>query len=400
MQRKIYISVAILLRKTSIAIRFVSGVALIFCIGFLFFDGCTIPFEPEVDKYENLLVVEGLLTNMPGSCKVKLSHTYAYGGRKYKTEPGAQVKIIDDLGNETILIEKESGQYFPEDTNFAGIVGIKYKISIQTADGELYHSEFEELKQPVEIGDIYYSYVDKGNGLNGLQLYLDTYDPLEKSFYYLWEYKETWEFWVPYVPRSVFLPEMKICYKNAVSRRFLFESTKNYINDKVIGFPIIFIDNTTNRLSVKYSILVTQYIMTENTYLFYKNLRNINENVGTLFDRTPITLVGNIRNTNNPEKPVLGNFQVSGASEKRIFILASDLPPELVIPTEYEKCEARLYDAKRDKIQIDSLIIEGWAIMDTLVEDLDPEDTLFGVVNSRSCFDCKTAGDINMPVFW
>lgn len=376
-----------------------SSFTIILCIGFLFIGSCVAPFEPEIDKYDNVLVVEGLITNLPGSCKVKLSHTYPYNGRKFKTESGARVIITDNRGNETIFPETEVGEYVPASQNYAGIIGRQYKISIETAAGELFHSEFEEMKDPVEIGDIYFNYVEKENGYNGIQLYVDTFDPLNKSFYYSWDYKETWEFWVPYVSRSVFLTEMKICYKNASSRKFLIESTKDYINDKVVGFPIIFIDNSTNRLSVKYSLLVTQYVLTENTYMFYKNLKNINENVGTLFDRTPIILVGNIRNTLHPEQPVLGNFQVSGASEKRIFIYKENLPSQLIIPTEYEHCETKVLSVINDSFLLDSLLNESWAVMDTLTEPAE-QDTFFGLANSRSCFDCTTAGDIEMPNFW
>jgi hypothetical protein len=367
--------------------------------GLLLLNSCITPFEPKIDKYDNVLVVDAVLTNLHGSCIVKLSRTYPYNSKHYLIETDANVKITDDLGNETILSDKNNGVYLPGDTNFVGAIGRKYKVTVNTTSGESCESGFEELKEPVEIENVYYKYAELGNGFNGLQIYVDTSDPQKKSFFYSWNYDETWEFWVPYVSSSVFLPEMKICYKHVTSRRFLIESTKDYVDDRVIAFPLCFVGNNTNRLSVKYSLLVTQFILTENTYRFYKNLKDINENTGTLFDRIPVILVGNITNISHPGQPILGNFQVSGASEKRIFILNSELPSKLIIPTEYEFCTTDVVSKKRDPNRLDSLLAEGWAPMDTIIEPSD-QDTIIGLAIRRGCFDCKTAGKIDMPPFW
>jgi hypothetical protein len=364
-----------------------------------FLTQCRFPFDPKITKYDNVLVVDGLLTNLPGSCYVKLTRTYPYNTKNYLKVVGAIVKIIDDSGNETVLMDKKNGLYLPEDTSFAGTIGRQYKVTVETPSGEFAESTFERIKEPVDVEDVYYVYVDKGDGINGLQLYVDTHDPFKESFYYSWDYEETWEFTVPYQSMSNYLPEMKVCYKDVKSRKVLIESTKNYSEDKVIGFPLFFIDNTTNRLTIKYSLLVRQYVLSEKTYLFYKNLKDINENAGTLFDRTPVILIGNMTNSLLPEQPVLGNFQVSGESLKRIFIYRDELPPQMVASTEYEFCEADLVSKNRNQRRLDSLIRAGWVVMDTLYEPV-LSDTLIGLAISRSCFDCTTSGTITKPDFW
>lgn len=360
---------------------------------------CIVPFEPKISKYDNVLVVDGILTNLPGSCMVKLSRTYPYDEKQKIIEKNAKVRIIDDLGNETIMSCNDYGVYLPEYKDFNGSVGRKYKVSIETVSGEVVESDFEELKEPVDIGNVYYTYVEKENGISGLQLYVDTFDPLSKSFYYSWDYEETWEFWVPYASMSEYLPETKICYNDVTSRKVLIESTKDYVDDKVVGFPLYFISNTTNRLFIKYSVLVRQYVLTEKTYRFYKNLKDINENTGTLFDPIPVILTGNIFNILNPDQPVLGNFQVSGASVKRIFIYREELPQQLIIPTEYEYCKADLVSKKTDQKRLDSLLVNGWVVMDTIIYSSE-QDTLIGLAISRSCFDCTTKGKIEKPDFW
>jgi hypothetical protein len=372
---------------------------IIICLSLVIADGCLTPYNPEITKYNKALVVDGLLTNIPGTCKVDLSRTYPYDNRHGSSEKGAQVKIVDDIGNEIRFTDNDDGHYLPEDKDFAGKIGKKYKISILTAEGEVCESGFEELKEPVDIENLYYEYHDKGNGNQGLQVYIDTYDRLKASFYYAWDYEETWEFWVPYASTSDYLPEIKICYNDVSSRKLLIESTKDYTEDKVMGFPLYFIGNNTNRLSVKYSVLVRQYILSESTYRFFKNLKLINENSGTLFDPTPVSITGNVHNVHNAENPVLGNFQVSGASEKRIFILKDELPRDMVIPTEFEFCKQDMLSKKTNRSRIDSLIGKGWAVMDTVV-NANEKDTLIGLAISRACFDCRIKGKTEKPGFW
>jgi len=379
--------------------RLITKIILVTFLSLLISGGCITPFEPKIEKYDNLLVVDGIITNLPNTCVVKLSRTYPYNQKSNKIEINAFVKITDDLGTEIILKDNEDGTYLPESQDFIGVIGKKYRLYIKTTKGEICESGMEELKEPVDIGDVYYEKEEGEDGINKLQFYVDTYDPAGHASYYSWDYDETWEFWVPYTSMSAYLPESKICYSSTSSRKILIETTKDYSEDKVIRFPLYYASNTTNRLSVKYSVLVTQYVLSEETYEFYKNLKIINENTGSLFDPTPVTLTGNIFSVSNPGEPVLGNFQVSGASVRRLFVHRYELPNNWIIPTEYEFCKAELLSNKSDRRGIDSLLRIGWTVMDTIIDPIG-SDTLIGLVISRSCFDCTTKGKIQKPLFW
>ena len=225
---------------------------LTICVVLIILSRCITPFEPKVEKYENLLVVDGLLTNLSGSCIVKLSRTYPYDQNRNKVEKNADVKITDDFGNVTILHDKNDGTYLPDDTTFVGIIGRKYKIAVSTVNGEICESGFEGLTEPVDIGKVYYEFKDLNDGYKAVNFFIDTNDPLKKSFFYAWDYTETWEFAVPYASMSIYLPETKICYDDVASRKILIESTRDYSDDRVIKFPLYSIANTTNRLSIKY----------------------------------------------------------------------------------------------------------------------------------------------------
>jgi hypothetical protein len=271
--------------------------------------------------------------------------------------------------------------------------------------GDICESSFEELKDPVEV-KVSWEYKENDNGKNGVQIYVDAEDPLKKSQYYLWEYDETWEFEVPYASLSAYVPPNKKCYKGmSQNSRILFQTTINYVDDRIIEFPLYFIGDNTNRLSIRYSTLVRQYVLNEKTYEFYRNLKDINENQGGMFDRIPQILKGNMIDILDPKQPVLGNFQVSGASVERIFISRNELPIFFSPATEYESCDIRSVFPSGNAVQrrfFDSLRLAGWIGMDTF-RIIGPGGTTtywYNMVNSKSCFDCTTAGKLEKPAFW
>lgn len=61
---------------------------------------------------------------------------------------------------------------------------------------------------------------------------------------------------------------------------------------------------------------MTQYTIDENTYYYLKELKQYNEEVGTLYDAPPSPLYGNICNVNDENEPVQGIFNVGSGSQK------------------------------------------------------------------------------------
>ena len=75
-------------------------------------------------------------------------------------------------------------------------------------------------------------------------------------------------------------------------------------------YPVLFISNNTDKLKEKYSILVNQYSLNESEFDFWDRVQSISQNVGNLYDITPVAITGNIRCTTNPKETVLGYFSV------------------------------------------------------------------------------------------
>lgn len=298
---------------------------LIYFLFFISMVSCVSSFSPNISNYEDLLVVDGELTNLTGPYKVNLSRSYKFQEKIGDPVTGAQVKIIESTGREVVLHEISDGTYSTVDTTFRGVVGNSYKLQIRLGE-EVYESAFETLNRPIAIDKVYWEYKEQDPQKGGIQMLLDTHDPENSTHYYAWKYDETWKFIVPIDVLAH--PEWKVCYAQSHSTDFNIATSARRNNDIIERQPLRFFNEATNRLYIRYTTLVRQYALSESAYKFFKDLITVNQNQGSLFDPIPGSLIGNMSNLSHKEIPVLGYFLVAGASEKRIFIDRKDLPDE------------------------------------------------------------------------
>jgi hypothetical protein len=318
-------------------------------VALVFLKSCVDPYEPDISRYENVFVVDGELNNMQGPYEVRLTRSFTFEEDSGINITGAQVMIIENTGLEVTLRETREGLYCT-DSSFRARIGNSYKLQI-TYNGEVYETEFETLKIPIPIDSIYWEYQDRGHeGVDGIQLLLDTHDPENNTHYYAWEYEETWKFVVPIQP--IGRPEWKECFMYSGNYDFKIGTSIQKTGDRMERYPLLFIDEKTNKLRWRYSILVKQFTLSEQAYQFYSNLIELNENQGTLFDPVPYSLTGNVKCVTNEEKPVLGYFLVSGVSEKRIFIDNKDLPYQYQPISGFESCYSRQVTIEYELIQV------------------------------------------------
>ena len=177
---------------------------------------CVEPFTPEISKYKKLLVVEGMVTNMPGPYEIKLSRSIPYHIDTSWKEIKATVRVIDDLGNEYVFTEVDSGIYKSNANEFMALAGRSYKLHIETSKGEIYESDYILLKEAVPIDNVFYEVEPVAStNIKGIRFYIDTHDPLNDTHYYSWNLEETWEIRVPYHPMGIV--DIKTCYKTNIT---------------------------------------------------------------------------------------------------------------------------------------------------------------------------------------
>jgi hypothetical protein len=377
--------------KFNLLNRFRPAVLFLF---FLLMNTCVTEFVPDIKEDEQLLVVEGLITDQPVTDTIFLSRSLPLGLRK-DVAPVTRyiVRITDDLGNTQVLKEVRPGAYVTDPDKFRGEAGRSYRLRINTNTGitsRNYESAMMEMKPVPPVDSLYYEKtIIKPDyeglfGIDGCQIYLDTHDPTNECKYYRWEFTETW------VLRLLFGVRNQTCYITDRSHSINIKSTASYGQSIVKQRPVTFIDNETDRLQRRYSIEVAQYSMNEDEYNFWERLQNITVDVGGLYDIIPSTIPSNLVCLENPEEKVLGYFSVSAKATKRIFI-QDDFSG---IIYRYGDCATDTVYGEEDIPGIDTVV---WTIWD-FPAGRSPRMRV--LTDRQGCADCTVRGTKEKPSFW
>ncbi len=331
------------MNKKIILILLTTGVLLLF-------RSCTESYLPEISNadMEAILVVEGQITDVDGPFTVKLSRSFAlnspllYGD----TVTGANVQIIDDKGNLFQLFHTSGGVYETQDKHLRGVPGNTYILQITTDDGDQYESTPVEMLTPPGIDSVYFAeeyFTDPQNPHSGSQKRMNIMADSKASGgppeYLKWSFDETWE--ISLIKDGVRVRQgdtqnsitqenvelapgvVQTCWITRPSVSTLVASSKNTADNRISEYLLTSIKEGTDRLYIKYSILVKQYALTEKMYKFWKVLEETNENPGGIYEHVPSQIYGNIECCNREGK-ALGYFTASSVKTRRIFIAAAD----------------------------------------------------------------------------
>jgi hypothetical protein len=383
---------------------------------------CIEPFIPNIEVYQSLLVVDGLITDENSAYSVKLSKSMQEDAEPVMVSD-ASVSVSDDIGNTYYFENAGEGNYKSIYTQFTGSVGRTYTLNISTSDGEVFRSDPCLMYDVPEIDTIFFEKdeVLANNGTEsdlGIQIYIKSKEG-DDSRYYRWAYDETWKFKVPNPSRSLYIDESHIimnpdvreyCWKSRKSDGILINRTYPGDSKTIQKIPLTFIaSDKSDRLLLHYSILVRQFSISKEEYEFWFNLSKIDVIGGDIFAAQPYSVSGNIHDVNNPDKKVLGYFQVSAVRQKRKEIPFSEVVG-LNLPYYQYPC-IRVEDSPNilpwakfnppltwDDIHymyttsgytfVEPKYIHGTLILDRLV------------FTKIVCSDCSVSGSTEKPDFW
>jgi hypothetical protein len=358
--------------------------------------GCVEKFTPEIHEPRYRIVVNGLITNQPEVYTVRLYWTIPFGGKTSFPMAGCSVTVHDDLGHIYQFSESSTpGIYLSDKTTFQGVVGRKYTLRINTLNATPAHYSYEsvpvEMKAVPPIDSLFYKKVIISeaaltmNSQEGCQIYLNTYDPDGDCRFYRWDYTETWKFQVQY---SIIANQ--VCWISNSSKNINIKNTSSLSEDRISRHPLIFISNKTDRLSKRYSVIVNQYSLSENEFAYWEKFKNAIQDVGSLYDKIPSSITGNMFCVEDPDEQVLGYFSVSAKTSKRIYI--DETFRGLV--NIYEKCADATLDIKAP---IPGLNEWAWIIY---TSPEDAEHPYKVITWNKGCVDCTVRGTTTRPEFW
>ncbi len=375
-------------------------IALVMMLGF---GACIEEYNPEISSYQDLLVVDGGITNEEGPHIIRLSLSSSLAEPTFTPVSGAGVQILDDAGAVISLQETEAGIYATE-AGMKGVIGRSYRVLINIPGGETYASDFELLQAPVAIDTVYHQVVTRQDpgymyDLWGYEFFVDTKEADYAECYLKWDVEATYQYQSDFTIRWYFDGELHWfhgpdslfnCWTtNPINT--IYASSTNALTQPVIkGYPLNFVSTETRQLSVRYSLLVKQRTLSEKAFEYWDEVRTQNGGEWTLYAIQPHFIRGNVYNQNDASEQVLGYFMVSSVDRMRVFV---DRPgPE--IPMRYHVCKLTQadFEAYGDMWMMDPVMYPLYAI-----------ETNGGrrALPHQDCVDCRRkGGTIEKPDFW
>jgi len=295
---------------------------------------CIEPFRPEVEEAQDMLVINGRLTDQPGMQFVEVSRASPFYEPDRIPVKGCVVRIEDGRGQGFYYRESLPGVYRAHlDAPFLG-VNKAYKLLVRTPDGQDYQSEYDSLLACPPIDTLYYHIESRENqDYPGLRFSVDIKRESGDSWNFLWKLEETFEYHARYpieyfwdgrkvreiVPRLP-IDTLKICFKtNSLSELYLL-SYRNIDARDIVRHPLNYVSAGTPKLLRKYGLVVSQYSLSDDAFHYWDKMRTMISETGGLYEKQPASSGGNIYNINDPEEQILGFFYASQERKRWIII--------------------------------------------------------------------------------
>lgn len=377
---------------------------------------CIEPFEIGSLEHERVLVVDGLITDEEKAHVIRLSYTYPVGEEVGEPEPATQAEVwMTDRHNTTYsLSEAGPGRYHTTE-DFKAVPGNAYVLNIRLREGQEYRSNPEVLIPSPAIDRLYGRYLQKPNAEgeveNGVQLLLDTGEVNDSINYFRYELEETYRVSVPLPstwrysdfstdpvnPRIVFEKRdepLDTCYVQNVSENIQLTSIAGRSEHRVAEFPIRFLNETSRHLNERYFISIRQYAISENTLSFYRQLKDNRELTGSLFDKQPGRIQGNMQSVNDPGEIVLGYFEVSGVSVVEQYFVPEPFYEAGLPPFEWDFSTCTSGNTVKGAV---TFYLNDFP--DHLITSILGNDVF---LTDKVCSDCRIYGDgtLQRPEFW
>nr|WP_299389272.1 DUF4249 domain-containing protein [Allomuricauda sp.] len=369
--------------------------------------GCIESFVPETDTFEDVLVIEATLTDELKPQEIILSRAFRFEEFVPEPERNATVVVMENSSSQYIFEETLPGTYHST-TNFAILPGNTYQLMVSTSDGRQYESSSVVGPEPAPIQGLTAA-ISEDPEAEGMEILVE-YDNTQASSYFRYKYEETYKIIAPdwsgqrleyQGPQLVVMPlpvgrEERTCFSTVLSDEIILNSPRSSNSGNILGFPVRFIERDNFIISHRYSILVKQLAISEESYSYLETLESSTAGDDLLSPSQPGFFNGNVSSTTNTDEKVLGFFHVASVTSERIFFNYEDFYPNEELPPYVENCLPFIppLESVGGELSIHQLLGNNTVKYHST--------TVFGefVVVARACADCTALGDPNVPDFW
>ena len=383
----------------------------------VFFFSCVESIDFGTESFESALIIDATISNEEKEQMVLLSRTYKFEEEGPNPEIGASVNVVSN-GENYVFEEIEPGMYVSVNP-FKAMPNVDYQLKIGTRDGRAYASSSTRLTQSAEMDELYLERESNDDGIAGISIYVDSFDPTNSSKYYRYEYEETYKIIAPnWVANDLIVTNptwpfcsvelvkrplnKKVCYNTVLSSDINLASTIGLTEDRVSKHLIRFIDDDNYIISHRYSILVRQFVQSKEAYAYYEALSKFSDD-GNIFSQSqPGFFSGNVFSESNTSEKVVGFFDVSTVASQRIYFNYEDHYPDEALPPYASLCVPFAPLRFGNPCEccgglISGINFEGYKYLRLNEGELNGGPYVM-VINE--CGDCTSLGSSTVPDFW
>ncbi len=366
---------------------------------------CIFPIDPGIGVAGNSLVINGRVTDREGLQYVEISRSSPVNSETTAIPlSGYMVEIHDDLGNSFVGEEVETGKYACMITREFLIPGTRFRLRVTSPEGKQYESDYDELLPCPPIQEISYEIreeltADPNVSHYGVQFLVSTAESGEGyAQNFLWDMEETWEYHSRFLIQDYYDGEIHMtddpsdsifyCWDTRRIPDIYVYSTRNLSGDEIRNFPLHYISDQTDKLRVKYSLLLKQYSLSEKAYQYWTILEEQSKQAGALYETQPSVIEGNIYSIDDPDESELGLFYATAIEEKRAFFRPR-------IPILRPNCDPWLFDYIGLLSFLETFHESEYPVYLVRMSPATVDYTY------QSCFDCRLrGGTLEVPDFW
>jgi len=374
---------------------------LIICLAFFLLMGCREPFDIELDQSGfSVLVIEGFIEVAGKESVINLSRTAPLGQAQSSLPETRAIVVLEDESTRTWSFTEDS----PGVYTFTGFLDFnnRYKLKIKTGNGKEYSSEYIKPYISPDIQEIGYHRHEEG-----VSIYVNTQGDTENS-YFIWDFEETWNFRSGIISGYIYdkdtdrvlfrTPEQKtdLCWKSAVSADIVMEHSRRFGDNFIFQKEIQRIPNLSEKLGLRYSILVRQRVLDREAYSFWEIMKKNSDDLSGIFSPLPSILRSNIANVKDPSESVIGYISMGSSTEQRFYISNTEIRPWRIFIPEYEDCTYSR-DTIPPRLYQGTFGGGGYVPVEAITQGL----TVLGYTGGLTrCTDCTLRGTKEKPEYW
>ena len=295
---------------------------------------CKEPITLQGEGSVGLLVIDGKVNTLPGPYTLRLGYTVGMDQKPSPVSSARALLVDDDTGATEEYVEGNPGVYSVPGDVIRGTAGHRYHVEVALADGKSYATKPEKIPDGTGVDYPYFEIGQRSDFVDEVEVkvsvvnvYTDAQLPQsEGDHYQRWDVAETYMFEQTPIPNPLTGTLPLPCYVDGIpdGQRITLFSTKGLGTTK-LDHLLVASRPVDQSFLARHYFTVYQSSITLESYNYWKNVNQLINRNGSIFDTPPAPIAGNAFSKTNEDEKVLGYFEAANTVLSRFYVLRGDI---------------------------------------------------------------------------